>query len=238
MALKDVSRRLAQEVSRLDLGPPVAYVYNPLVYARGPHEVYLDRWGRGSKEVLLLGMNLGPFGMAQTGVPFGEVSLAREWLGIEAKVSKPAREQPKRPVLGFDCTRSEVSGARLWGWARDRFGEPERFFERHLVVNYCPLVFLAESGRSITPDKLRKAEREALFEPCDRALRRTLEITGARAIVGIGRFAEIRAAAALEGLDVPVLRMLHPSPANPAANRGWAEAADAALASAGTAPRP
>src|SRR5690606_1352475 len=101
---------------------PVEYVYNPLEYARRPHEAYLKRYGTGPKEVLLLGMNPGPFGMAQTGVPFGEVAHVREWLGIEDGVDRPAVEHPKRPVLGFDCKRAEVSGARLWGWARDRFG--------------------------------------------------------------------------------------------------------------------
>ena len=84
--------------------------------------------GRGQS--LLLGMNPGPWGMAQTGVPFGTVSRVRDWLGIEAPVERPANEHPRRPVLGFGTERDEVSGLRVWGWAQARWGTPERFFER------------------------------------------------------------------------------------------------------------
>ncbi len=233
MSLKTISRELCRAVNQLTFSPPVDYVYNPLEYARGPHEAYLTAWGGGDKEVLLVGMNPGPFGMAQTGVPFGEVSLTRDWLGINGDVGHPPREHPKRPIQGFDCPRSEVSGARLWGWVKDRFGTPDRFFDRHLVINYCPLVFLEQGGRNRTPDKLPKAEREALFEICNQALRDTVALTRASKVIGIGRFAEKRASAALVGLDVSVSTMLHPSPASPAANKGWAEAADRAFSSLG-----
>jgi single-strand selective monofunctional uracil DNA glycosylase len=63
--------------------------------------------------------------MAQTGVPFGEVGLVRDFLGIEAKVDQPARVHPKRPIEGFACMRSEVSGRRVWGWVQDRFGSAD-----------------------------------------------------------------------------------------------------------------
>ena len=105
--------------------------------------------------VVALGMNPGPFGMAQTGVPFGEVAVARDWLGVAAPVTKPAREHPKRPVEGFACARSEVSGARLWGAVRAHWKTPARFFAEAFVLNYCPLVFMTTSGRNLTPDKCR-----------------------------------------------------------------------------------
>ena len=163
MSLVRIDRKLSKEVSALSFAEPVCHVYNPLDYARGPHEAFLKRYGEGPKEVLLLGMNPGPWGMAQTGVPFGDVGLVRDWLGITGKVSRPDGEHPKRRVEGFDCGRSEVSGSRLWGWARERFETPERFFARFFVINYCPLAFLEASGRNRTPDKLPKAEREALL---------------------------------------------------------------------------
>lgn len=178
-------------------------------------------------------MNPGPWGMAQIGVPFGEISLARDWLGIEGEIGRPEREHPKRPVEGWECRRSEVSGGRLWGWAKDRFGTPERFFERFFVHNYCPLVFMEESGRNRTPDRLPAAECAPLYAACDRALRATVERLAPRRVVGIGRFAEDRARAALEGLDVEIGRVLHPSPASPAANRGWAEAVERQLGEMG-----
>src|SRR4026209_220177 len=110
----------------------------------------------------MLGMNPGPFGMVQTGVPFGDVAMARSWLGVVGPVARPRDEHPKRPVLGLECRRSEVSGARLWGWARDTFKSPDRFFERFFVVNYCPLLFMEAGGRNLTPDKLPSAERAPL----------------------------------------------------------------------------
>ena len=80
MGLVDIARRLRDDVDRLEFAPPVAVVYNPLDYAWKPHRAYLERYGQGHPQVLLLGMNPGPFGMAQTGVPFGDVAMVRGWL--------------------------------------------------------------------------------------------------------------------------------------------------------------
>ncbi len=233
MSLTQISDDLAAELAPLSFLAPVEYVYNPLEYAREPHVQYLERYGGGSPEVLFIGMNPGPWGMAQTGVPFGAVSAVRDWLGLDGDVGHAPREHPKRPVLGFECTREEVSGARVWGWARDAFKTPERFFERFFVGNYCPLLFLDERGRNLVPEKLKAAEREALLPPCDRALRRVTEALGVRLVVGVGVWAEKQARNALDGLEVEIRRVLHPSPASPAANRGWAEAATRQLAEMG-----
>lgn len=227
------ARALGRAAGALRFAPPVAFVYNPLDYAWEAHRRYLERWGAGPREVLLLGMNPGPFGMAQTGVPFGEVSLVRDWLGVEAEVGKPPREHPKRPVQGFACRRSEVSGARLWGWAKERFKTPERFFSRFLVLNYCPLVFMDAGGRNLTPDKLPAAEREPLEAACDAALRRLTAFYRPRLVVGVGQFAEARARGALAGSGCAFGNILHPSPASPAANRGWAPQAEAQLRALG-----
>ena len=227
--LVQVSRTLSRAVSKLRFGHPVTHVYNPLQYARRSHELYLSRFGASPKEVVLVGMNPGPFGMAQTGVPFGDVGFVRDWIGIEAPVDHPVPEHPKRPVLGFGCERSEVSGSRLWGWARDRFGSPEAFFSRFFVVNYCPLLFLEDSGRNRTPDKLPAVEREALLPKCDRALRAAIEILEPELVVGVGAWATKRARAALADDAPPIGTVLHPSPASPKANRGWASQAESDL---------
>ena len=231
--LVEIHRALGRGVDRLRFAAPTTHVYNPLVYAWAPAKSYLERFGRGRKEVVFLGMNPGPWGMAQTGVPFGEIDHVRDWLEIDGAVGKPPIENPKRPILGFDCQRSEVSGRRLWGWARERFATPESFFARFFVANYCPLVFMEESGRNRTPDKLPAAESGPLFELCDRALRRTIEHLRPRWVIGVGQFAEKRARAVLSDLDVQVGRVLHPSPASPAANRGWARQAEEQLAALG-----
>lgn len=236
MALVSVSRRLARAVGGLAFGPPVAVVYHPLAYARRPHEAYLRRFGRGPVRALWLGMNPGPFGMVQTGVPFGDVAMVRDWLGVKGPVGPVAGTHPLRPVRGFACARGEVSGRRLWSFARAGWGTPERFFREHFVWNYCPLAFCDAGGRNLTPDRLPAAEREPLFAACDEALRDVVAALGCEVLVGVGAFAEGRARAALAGWPGRIGRMPHPSPASPAANRGWAPAAAAALAALGVGP--
>jgi len=225
--LLNASYELARAVDAFSFSPPVSHVYNPLDYAREAHEQYLTRFGNSKKRVVFLGMNPGPFGMAQTGVPFGEIVAVRDWMKIETSVGKPPHENPSRPVDGFACTRSEVSGRRLWGLMAERFGEAKNFFQDHFVLNYCPLVFMQESGKNVTPDKLKAVEKAKLFEACDIHLRRAIEILQPEWAIGIGGFAE----QCLRGLDknlplgIQIGKVLHPSPASPAANRGWSTAA-------------
>lgn len=228
----EAAKRLSRAVERLRFADPVTHVYNPLRYAWASHEAYLRRLNPGGVRVLFLGMNPGPWGMAQTGVPFGEVEAVRGWIGIETAVQKPKDEHPKRPIEGFACGRSEVSGRRLWGLFRERFGTPERFFAEHFVANYCPLVFMQESGKNHTPDKLPAAEREPLDKACDKHLLTLLDALEPQWAVGVGKYAEkclVRVAP--EGVRVKTV--LHPSPASPAANRGWAETAERQLTEAG-----
>ncbi len=223
MTIKKITDQLIKELKPLKFGLPVTHVYNPLEYSRPSYDAYFEKYGKGSKEILLIGMNPGPFGMVQTGVPFGEVEAVKHWLNIEKPVGQPVNSHPKRPVTGFECQRSEVSGRRVWGWAKDRFGNPEEFFQRIMVLNYCPLVFIEESGRNRTPDKLPKNEREPLFQACDKALKETVLLFRPQHVIGIGAFAEKRAGAVLEKMNVKLGRITHPSPANPKANKGWTE---------------
>jgi single-strand selective monofunctional uracil DNA glycosylase len=232
-ALLSIADRLSGELRGLRFRSPVAFVYNPLEYARDAYAAYAARFGTGPKEALFVGMNPGPFGMAQTGVPFGEVASVRDWLGIRTPVGKPSAEHPKRPVAGFDCHRSEVSGRRLWGWARNRFGTPDVFFARFFVANYCPLLFLEDSGRNLPLDKLAGDEQRAIADPCDAALRDTVRHLAPRCVFGIGRFAERRARIALAGIGVDVGCIPHPSPASPAANRDWEGQAENAIVGCG-----
>ncbi|UCF30593.1 MAG: single-stranded DNA-binding protein [bacterium] len=220
-ALVQISRDLAGSLAEFRTPAGVSYICNPLDYAREPHELYLERYGGPPKEVVLLGMNPGPWGMAQTGVPFGEVTVVRDWLHIDGAVTRPTVSHPKRPIEGFQCTRREVSGSRLWGWAKGRYPSPGAFFSRFFVANYCPLVFYDADGRNITPDRLPREARNRLYPACDEAVVRLVDHLGAKWVLGVGRFAADRAAEALAGMDVRTGRVTHPSPANPRANRGW-----------------
>lgn len=227
--------RLAEALKGLNFTAPAACVYRPLEYAWRPHQRYLERYGGGKKRVVFLGMNPGPFGMVQTGVPFGEVAAVRDWLGIREPVGKPAGEHAKRPVEGFNCARSEVSGRRLWGLFAERFGTADAFFKDHFVLNYCPLVWMSETGANLTPDRLSATEMAPVEKACLAHLGEVIGLLQPSFLIGIGGFAEerLRRAADACGSNAVIGRVLHPSPASPAANRGWAEAASRQLAELG-----
>ncbi len=220
------AQELAAQVEKLKFADPVAHVYNPLTYAWPLHEEFLRRFGAGSKRVIFLGMNPGPFGMVQTGIPFGEIAAVRDWMKLSAPIGRPAAEHPRRPILGLACPRSEVSGRRFWQLFAQRFGSPEIFFDGHFVVNYCPLAFLAGSGANLTPNKLPKAGREDLFALCDAHLRRVLEILEPEWLIGVGGFAQVRGELVVADGPIRVGQVLHPSPASPKANRhDWGKTA-------------
>lgn len=227
MTLIEASRQLTKQLHGLQFGGDVACVYNPLVYARAPHEQFLQRYGSGKKRILFLGMNPGPWGMAQTGVPFGEIAAVRDWMKIEAAVGKPEFEHAKRPITGFECERSEVSGARLWGYFAQRYPDASDFFADHFVINFCPLVWMGDTGRNITPDKIPAAEMVPVYKACREHLQRAIEILDPEWLIGVGAYAKKQLTevnAEMNGRR-KVGVILHPSPASPAANRGWAEAA-------------
>lgn len=227
------ARGLSEDVGTLKFRAPVAFVYNPLDYAWQAHDAYIRKFAQTAKRIVFLGMNPGPFGMAQTGVPFGEVAAVRDWMGINTTIAQPMRVHPKRPIEGFACSRSEVSGRRLWGLFAQRFGAAEGFFADHFVVNYCPLAFMDEGGRNLTPDKFPAAETNGLYAACDEHLREVITALRPEWLVGVGDFAEKRARLAVDGRTVRFGRILHPSPASPAANRDWAGAATKQLQALG-----
>ena len=233
MDLETITDDLLEELQPLKYSAPVTHVYNPLEYARAPYSKYLRRYAKPPKEIILIGMNPGPWGMAQTGIPFGEVTAVREWLNIEGAVNTPVKMHPKRPVTGLNCPRGEVSGRRIWGWARKKFASPQKFFSRFFIANYCPLQFIEAGGRNRTPNQLRAVERKPLFAACDRALRRTVEQLNPQYVIGVGRFTSDRIRISLKDLAVITGAISHPSPANPKANQGWEILVERELAAMG-----
>lgn len=229
--------RLRKQLKRVDFSQAPPWIYNPLEYAWEAHRQYINRYARPTCEILFLGMNPGPWGMSQTGIPFGEVGMVKQWLGINVPVGKPKREHPKRPVQGFACSRQEVSGQRFWSFFRARFVEPELFFKKHFVASYCPLAFMQESGLNVTPDKLTATIREPLERYCDEHLAEVLSVLEPSWLIGVGAWAERRASQVVGKLnraDIQVGRILHPSPASPAANRNWALVVERQLHNLGT----
>jgi single-strand selective monofunctional uracil DNA glycosylase len=226
------ARRLCKQVDALDLSAGAPWIYNPLNYAWLSHKTYLEMYAPRNCQVLFLGMNPGPWGMSQTGIPFGEVSMVRDYLGIKAKIGKPAAEHPKRPILGLNCARQEVSGQRFWGFFRSHFARPSEFFTKHFVTSYCPLAFMDESGSNVTPDKLPAQVRKVLEPICDDHLASILRVLNPKWLIGVGAWAQKCAERVVSASDVSGIRIgkiLHPSPASPAANRDWPQVVYAQL---------
>ena len=225
--------KLRDSLDNLNFVTEFEAVYNTLSYAFEPYKIYIEKFGLNKKRALFMGMNPGPWGMAQTGVPFGEINIVRDWLKINASINKPEHEHDKYKITGFNCKRSEISGKRLWGLFKEIFIEPENFFENYFVINYCPLLFIKD-GRNFTPDKLKSAERTELYKFCDEYLLECVKFFEPEFIVGVGNFAEARARTALQDFNsVKIIKILHPSPASPMSNKNWPEIALSTLQDAG-----
>ncbi|XP_019696139.1 single-strand selective monofunctional uracil DNA glycosylase [Harpegnathos saltator] len=224
--LLSVEQQLSTKVQSITFQSSVQYIYNPLEYAFDTHAMYVRKYCNGSKKILFLGMNPGPWGMSQTGVPFGEISMVRDWLKISGSVGTPSKEHPNRKVTGFQCTRSEVSGKRLWGLFQDLCGSPEKFFQNAYMHNYCPLALMDTKARNITPAELKGEGQELLHRACDKSLVDAVQLLKVEIIVGIGKYAEKRAqiAAQTAGLQVQVMFLPHPSP-RAVGNGNWNEKA-------------
>ncbi|XP_071451729.1 single-strand selective monofunctional uracil DNA glycosylase-like isoform X1 [Hetaerina americana] len=210
---------LSNCLNDLKFTSPVSYVYNPLDYAFHLHSMFVKKYCDSTKRLLFLGMNPGPWGMAQTGIPFGEVSMVRDWFELNAVVGRPLREHPQRLVRGLSCHRSETSGRRFWGLLRRICSTPECALANAVVYNHCPLLLLSESGRNITPAELKKEQLDLIRKPCDAALVNVLRLLHVGVIVAIGKYAETRAKFVLrENPDlkehIMIFYLPHPSPRN------------------------
>jgi single-strand selective monofunctional uracil DNA glycosylase len=230
--LRDDAEELAR---RMEAEGVADCVYNPLMYAWEIHEEYIRLSGGRGAKAILLGMNPGPHGMGQMGIPFAATSVVRDLLGISGiSVGKPALTHPKRPVHGLTHPKEEVSGTRLWGLLRDRYGGASKIFQNVFIVNHCPLMILdGPRGTNVTPNNISGPVVRDLLERCDQHLRETVMALGAEEVIGIGKFAEKRANTALEGMGIRVKTCWHPSPASPLANRNggadWRENVSAVL---------
>ena len=158
-------------------------------------------------------------------MPFGDPSYVRGWLGITGDVTKPISEHPKRPILGLHCQRKEVSGSRFWGLWEEICVSPEVFFKNCYVHNYCPLCFMAASGKNITPPMLKVTCRRELERVCDSALKEMIELLCPKTIVCIGKYSEERALKVIKGADTSSVEatvyLPHPSPLNVKVANNW-----------------
>ncbi|XP_017774188.1 PREDICTED: single-strand selective monofunctional uracil DNA glycosylase-like [Nicrophorus vespilloides] len=213
--LLTLDEQLCQQINLLEFdSEKVEYVYNPLEYAYNGYSQFVKKYLDTSKHILFVGMNPGPYGMCQTGIPFGDVNTVQNWFEINVEVNRPRRECPERPVLGLECKRVEQSGKRLWEYFRKKCGLPEHFFRNAFILNYCPLGFFDANGKNITPNNLKVANKRKIQQICDQYMLHVLQLLECKIVVGIGRYAQERMDNILKtsNLDVQLLYMKHPSP--------------------------
>ncbi|XP_022920876.2 single-strand selective monofunctional uracil DNA glycosylase-like [Onthophagus taurus] len=225
--------QLSKELNNLTFSSPAHYIYNPLEYAWKPHSTFVKTYCKGTKDVLFLRINPGPWGMCQTGIPFGEVNISKEWLKMNGEVEKPKNECPKKQIKGFECHRSEQSGKRFYGFFKNLCRTPEVFFKNAFVYNFCPLSFMEkeEEGKrcaNITPDKLKGQIKKDLENICGKTLVNILKLLDVKIIVAVGRYTEKQAVKIIQEsqLDIEVIYMRHPSRM---AGRNWSKTAQNVL---------
>ena len=184
----------------------------------------------------MVGMNPGP---VRDGADGRAVRRRRRWCATSSasrgRSGSRRVEHPRRPIAGFDCHRSEVSGTRFWGWARDRFGTAERFFERVYVANWCPLVFMEESGRNVRRTSCPPPSARRSSSVCNEALARVAE-TLARRSSSASAASPSSGRARRSATSVRIGRILHPSPASPAANNDWPASSTRSFARSASSP--
>ncbi len=230
--LIDRTKLFASECQEIEY-PECVYVYHPLNYAWNFHKKYLELYVKKGTKALFLGMNPGPFGMAQTGIPFGEVNVVKEYLKIDEPLLALPITHPKRPIEGLLCERSEVSGRRLWSLIEKKFPLSKQFTPHLAIMNYCPVVFVdtGPTGKNIIPEKIEKEVRVELEKVCDTYLDDIIDIIRPISVVGIGQYAKkkLSLSIARSKKNIYVTSIIHPSPANPQANKGWLEIVEKAL---------
>lgn len=225
------ARWLSGELSQfvIDPLPPASYAANPTVYAYENYAQAMARLADGPRGVLLVGMNPGPHGMAQTGVPFGDVVNARAILGRQSQGSgwSGCRLALGDKVLldakGLDYHRGEVSGDRLWSALQQICGSLESAYQQVCVINYCPLLFLDNGGLNVTPDDFPKSDRVRLPKftaACDEHLRRVVKALTPKIVIAVGGYSDKRCRVAL-GHTVPIVKITHPSPRTAATAGAW-----------------
>ncbi|XP_016950263.1 single-strand selective monofunctional uracil-DNA glycosylase [Drosophila biarmipes] len=222
--------KLNEALDQLTPPPNIKCIYNPIVYASQLHCDYVRRFLSGPKKLVFIGMNPGPNGMAQTGIPFGNVRTVKLLMQISGSVGKPPIEHPKRPVLGLDCRIEEPSGVRLWELFLRLAGNINIFSQQCFVHNFCPLAFFDEAGKNLTPSELKGSYKKQLREFCLETLEEQLLLLKPQVLVAVGEYVHtaLKGSRYCKSDSVCVLRLPHPSPRS-VNNNDWPNKARAFL---------
>ncbi|KAH8271369.1 hypothetical protein KR018_007666 [Drosophila ironensis] len=230
LRFSQIEEDLNKALEELEPASNIACIYNPLVYASRLHGDYLRRYLSGPKKLVLVGMNPGPNGMGQTGIPFGNVRTVKVMMQLSGTVDKPAVEHPKRPVVGLDCHIEEPSGVRLWELFLRLSGNMDTFSQQCFVHNFCPLAFFDEAGRNLTPSELKGTYKTRIRDLCLEALEQQLALLKPTIVVAVGEYVHsvLKRSDYCKSDSISVLRLAHPSPRS-VNNTNWPEKAEAFL---------
>ena len=188
LAIIELYKSLNIELDELKFFPPCFYVYNPLSYCFESFKIYFEYLNTEEEINLFFGINPGPFGMAQTGIPFGDKETVKNYLKIEPKIDidKIPKQHPKKQILGLEVKRVEKSGRIFWGVIKEFYPEKYDFFKSNFVLNFCPLCFLDEQGRNITPKVLRKEDQIALYKILEIFMLKLFKLIKIKKLIAIG----------------------------------------------------
>ncbi|XP_054745917.1 single-strand selective monofunctional uracil DNA glycosylase [Anastrepha obliqua] len=207
----------------------ITHVYNPVEYASGLHCAYLQKFLDGPKRVMFVGMNPGPNGMGQTGVPFGNILTVRNEMSLSGSVQQPPSVHVKRPVRGFECSIEEPSGVRIWSLFKKLAGGSLNTFGRQCFVhNFCPLIFYDNAGRNITPSELKGDYKEKIGKECLDVLDLELDLVKPEILVAVGLYMYGMVSRSRHAKDLKIYKLPHPSPRS-LNNQNWPEKAEQLL---------
>lgn len=225
----DIECDLNNELNELQFPKNITHIYNPIVYALNLHCQYIKKFLNGKKKVMLIGMNPGPNGMVQNGVPFGNTNTVKNLMKIQGQVDQPPSLNPKRPVTGLSCTTEEPSGVRIWNLLQKLAGSLEVFGEQCFLHNFCPLAFFDEQGKNITPSELKGKIKSTLRDICLKYLEKEIQLIQPEIIIAIGSYVgdslrKLSKQSIYVRTNIKILQLAHPSPRS-LNNNNWPEKA-------------
>ncbi len=141
-------------------------IWNPGLYGETWHARFRRLYRPGQHPLVVFGLNPGPYGMAQTGIPFTDIrrlvsalpDLAAELRGRGERVEPPGLAPPGlRPYLSRSF---ESSAVRVYRFLKKGWGGAERGWTEVVVANPCTLLFIDPAeGKNRTPADLARAAR-------------------------------------------------------------------------------
>jgi len=165
-------------------------VWNPALYALDIYQEYLTKFPPEPGAILALGLNPGPYGMAQTGIPFTDCRTASGALGMEMTIPGKAPDDlisRLKKANGKWRGTYERSSLGMYRFLILAWGDIKTAYRNWFVGNPCPLLFLDPERWNVTPADPRLRRMKEVGELRQRAVIGFSEILNPRGIVCFGK---------------------------------------------------